>query len=153
MAIALNPALAPIPAQAQQTAAPAPAPTAQTTKPAVKATPQLRMELNSLKTVGQNCRVGFVIRNDMGAPISHLMFELVLFDRRERIIQLLVIDAGRLPRAKTRVRQFDLRGLPCDDIGRALLNDITKCGKPPLNALKCLDATAVSSRTGVPFEL
>lgn len=113
--------------------------------------PSLSIELNDMSTVGEACRVTFLIRNGLESAISDLAFELVLFGKDSRILRLVSVSAGRLPLGKSRVRQFDLKGVRCDAVGRVLLNDITRCGAKPLTPERCLDATRATSRTDMPF--
>ncbi|MEO0619194.1 MAG: Tat pathway signal protein [Pseudomonadota bacterium] len=115
--------------------------------------PELSIELNDLSKVGGACRVTFLMKNALGEQVTDLRFELVLFGKDQRIIRLIAVTAGQLPVGKSRVRQFDLKGIECGDVGRALLNDITQCAGDQLTPATCLAAAKLSSRIDVPFIL
>lgn len=111
----------------------------------------LLIELNQLKDVSGACRASFVIRNDLGTPVSKLAMEIVLFDKQEKIMSLLAIDAGSLTQSKTRVKQFDLKDLSCGAIGSLLLNDITTCEGTSLTPAACLEKAKLAHKTEAPF--
>lgn len=113
--------------------------------------PALVIELNKLEPIDGGCRIAFVIQNKLRVALSTLAFELVLFDKSQRILTLLSVTAGGFPRAKTRVKQFDIKAVACDGIGRALLNDISECDGEQLTAAACLRAAVPQSRAGIPF--
>ncbi|MEO0619866.1 MAG: hypothetical protein AAFZ01_11395 [Pseudomonadota bacterium] len=115
--------------------------------------PRLSIELNNLTNVGGACRVTFLMKNALGRAVTDLRFELVLFGKDQRIMRLIAVTAGQLPVGKSRVRQFDLKGIECGDVGRALLNDITQCAGDQLTPATCLAAAKLSSRIDVPFIL
>lgn len=113
--------------------------------------PALVIELNKLEPIDDGCRIAFVIQNKLGVALGSLAFELVLFDKSQRILTLLSVEAGGFPRTKTRVKQFDIKAIACDGIGRALLNDISECSGNQLTAAMCLKASVPQSRAGIPF--
>jgi len=87
----------------------------------------IAVELNTLEEQQGACRVTFVARSDSDSDISALIVETVLFTRAGRVAQLTLFDFGALPAGRTRVRQFDLAGLACADLGQVLFNDIARC--------------------------
>ena len=114
--------------------------------------PSLMLELNAVKPAGSACRIAFVVKNELGTAIKDLGFELVLFDKSQRVQTVLSVAAGSMPVAKTRVKQFDLKGIDCDSIGRVLLNDVSRCDGEGLSAAGCLKAARPSSKTPIPFD-
>jgi hypothetical protein len=118
-------------------------------EPAV--TSQLIIELNNLDQRPDACRLTLLVENQLGDTIPDLSFELVLFGKDQRIMQLLAVTAGSFPKSKSRVKQFDLKSIACDDIGRILLNSITRCSGGTLSPDTCLAATRTTSRTAVPL--
>lgn len=118
---------------------------------AQETTNQLIVQLNKLKTVGNACRITFVMTNHIGVEIQSASLEIVLFDKQQTVVKLLVVNPGRLPSGKTRVKQFDLKNVACDGVGRVLLNDIKRCDGDRLTPSACLDAARPSSRINVPF--
>lgn len=118
---------------------------------AQEATKQLIVQLNKLQSVASACRVTFVMTNQMDVEIKAALLEIVLFDKEQAVVKLLAVNPGRLPSGKTRVKQFDLKGVACDGIGRVLLNDIKRCDGDGLSPQTCLDAARPSTRIDVPF--
>lgn len=113
------------------------------------AAPALSIELNAVEQQPGSCRLVFVAENRMGADLSALVLEAVLFDRAGNVTLLTLLDFGGLPAARTRVRQFDLAGADCAGLGRVLLNDVNACGGAGLSAESCRAALRWSSRTDV----
>ena len=111
--------------------------------------PHLVIELNNIQQQPAACRLSLLIENKLGAAIEDLGFELVLFATDERIMQLLAVQAGAFPKAKTRVKQFDLKSVDCAGIGRILLNNVTSCTITGFTPATCLAATRTRSRTTV----
>jgi hypothetical protein len=115
------------------------------------AQPGLTIELNNLEQRSNACRLTLLIDNKLGTKISDLGFELVLFGKDQRIIQLLAVEAGSFPKTKSRVKQFDLTSVACVDISRILLNSITRCAANDFTPDTCLAATRTTTRTSVPL--
>ena len=125
--------------------------------PAWAAAP-LPLELNKLEPIPgaqPGCRAYVVAQNPDADPLEQLRLDLVLFGTDGVIARRIALDVGPLGAGKTAVRLFDLAALPCDQIGRMLVNDVLVCrgGKPAadLNLDGCLDRLAVTSRASVPF--
>ena len=114
---------------------------------------QLAIELNAAQAVETGCRVSFLIRNAMGSEIGAAVFEVAVIGKDGRVSALIRLDFGRLPENKSRVRQFDLAGKGCGDVGRILLNDVAECSGDGLTPDVCLDALAVSARGDIAFDL
>jgi hypothetical protein len=89
--------------------------------------PALSLELNTLQPSEGGCRLTFVVENGLGADVSRAAFELVLFNSEGLVDRMTVVDFQDLPADKTKVRQFDFKGTPCDQLGRVLINDATDC--------------------------
>lgn len=100
---------------------------------------KLAIELNSVKSIGADCRMTLVIRNGLEAKVDTLTLNLVLFDTAGTVAQSLALSAGRLRENKTRVHQFDLKAVSCDNISRVLINDISECKGKGLDIDFCLD--------------
>ena len=105
------------------------------------------VELNALADTGTACRATFVIENRLGVPLKKFNFEAVLFGKDQRVMRLVSVAAGAFPAGKTRVRQFDLRGISCGNIGRVLYNLTSACEAEGLAARDC--AIVTRSRAGV----
>lgn len=112
---------------------------------------QLSIELNDMTAKDTACRTTFLIKNDLSVGLEDLAFELVLFGKDQRIVQLITVSTGKLPRGKSRVKQFDLKGVDCSAVGRVLLNDIARCRGGDLTPETCLAAAKPSSRMKILF--
>lgn len=77
------------------------------------------------------------------------MIEAVLFDTEGRVATLTLFDLGSLPAGRPRMRQFDMAGLSCDDLGAVLVNGIDACEGAGLTPAACLDGLRLSSNTDV----
>jgi len=95
------------------------------------------------------CRLSFVIRNDLGTDIESLVAEAVLFDGVGRVATMTLFDFGSLPEGRPRVRQFDLAGRGCDGIGGVLVNGIGTCEGDGLTPAACLTGLRLSSETAI----
>lgn len=112
------------------------------------APPQLGLTLNTLAaTEAGGCRLTFVIRNELGAAIDALIAEAVLFDTQGRVATMTLFDFGALPEGRPRVRQFDLAGSSCEDIGEVLVNGIGTCEGDGLSPAACLEGLRLSTET------
>jgi len=116
---------------------------------ALPADPTLNIELNNATASGESCRVSFLVQNKLGSLIEALKLELVLFDKDGQVNRLIAVNLGRMPLDKTLLKQFDLKSVPCSDIGRLLLNNVTECQGQNLTPAYCTDALETSSRTSI----
>lgn len=108
--------------------------------------PGIDLTLNRLSPASAGgCRLTFVIRNHLDAPIDKLVFETVLFDGAGQVATLTLFDFGSLPESRPRVRQFDVADLPCADIGQVLVNGIGTCEGADLAPERCLEGLRLSS--------
>lgn len=87
----------------------------------------LHLELNSVQDVGSACRLTFLANNLSGSAIDKAVFETVIFDRTGSVISLKLFDFRDLPNGRPRVRQFDLPGMSCENVGQALINGANTC--------------------------
>ncbi|MFP4536793.1 MAG: hypothetical protein ACLFPA_00685 [Dichotomicrobium sp.] len=126
----------------------APAQDANETKP-----PELSLELNTIESTQQGCRLTFVIRNQLAQPIEALGFEIALFGPDGAVTEVIALDAGSLPDGKTRVRQFRVPDVTCTEVSRVLLNDVTKCEGDGLSPAGCIGRLSLSSRVQSDFVL
>lgn len=109
----------------------------------------LTLELNAAQSSEGACTLTFLIRNDLAAPIEELVFETVLFDADGTVERLTLFDFGALPVARPRVRQFVLRDLTCEALGRVLINGAETCNAPPLGPTACETGLGLSSRSDI----
>ena len=104
----------------------------------------IRVELNTIENVQNNCRLSFVIENKGETPIETLKLDLAVFGREGTIQRRLIVELGPVRGSKTMVRSFDLDG-DCGQIGSVLVNDVTACA--PGDPGTCLDRLALASRS------
>lgn len=109
--------------------------------------PALLIELNTAKTIGGACRLSFLIQNELPEDITKAVFETVLFDGAGAVNQLTLFDFGVLPSQRPRVRQFDVAGLACEDLGSILINGATACEAGNLPSDVCGQSLELNSRT------
>ncbi len=121
--------------------------------PASARAASLGLSLDTLEPVEAGCRLSFVVTNGMAAEIGELSVEIAVFGAQGGFEKMLRLNFGLLLDGKTRVRQFDVAGTPCEGIGSVLVNDVAACEAAALEPLDCLRALDVSSRGGVPFKL
>lgn len=112
-------------------------------------TATLDMELNSLTTSENGCKVNFVMRNGLESAIDALSLEIVLFGNDGRIASILNLQVGELPLGKTRVKQFRFKS--CADISRILINTVNECRGAGLAPKKCSQKLKTTNRTKVQF--
>jgi hypothetical protein len=104
---------------------------------------RIGIELNRLDAEAAACRLTFVADNRL-APLTALVLETVLFDHDGRVAALTLFDFGVLPEGRRRVRQFDVGGVDCGEIGAVLVNGVSGCAGEGLDAEACAAALAVS---------
>lgn len=109
----------------------------------------IEIQLNTAATVGDSCRLTFVIRNDLGEGVQALGLDLVMFDKSEGVSGYAAIDFGELPPGKTRVRQYDVAKGDCTNISRVLLNEVRACEIPGDAAKDCLSLLQITSRSEI----
>lgn len=131
------------PALAQQSA-----PTRQIEQPAT-----LALELNALQASEKGCRVSFLATNDLPAALDRAAIEVAFFTTDGAIDRIVTLDFKALTQGKTKVLQFELDNLPCSQIGRLLINDITACQGESIAPTACLDGLVTSSRPDITFSI
>lgn len=107
----------------------------------------LTIELNRQEPAGADCRLTFVVTNRHATPIDGAVFETVLFDAQGSVDRLTLFDFGALPQGRERVRQFQVDGLACDNLGRVLFNGASSCTAGGQPSDLCANTLEVSSRT------
>lgn len=124
------------------------------TGPALAQSGNFEIELNSASDVEGACRLTFVATNNTGTALTEAAYEVAAFDAAGVVSQLLVLEFGALPTAKTRVVQFDLPGAKCEAISRLLVNGQDTCQAADGPKDICLKSLSASSRIAtMPFGL
>jgi hypothetical protein len=112
---------------------------------------KLALELNALQPATDACRATFLATNDLGATLAKATFELALFGKDGTISRVLTAEFNGLTEGKTKVLQFDLKGIQCDGISRILVNDVTTCTGEGIAAGACLAGLTTSTKTAITF--
>lgn len=115
------------------------------------AAPVATLELNKLEAKGDACNAFMVARNQLSKPLESLNLDLVIFDPDDVITRRVAVEMGPLRTGKTVVKAFALAGLPCDGVGKILLNDVLVCRGEVAPVADCLDRVETSSRQPQPF--
>ncbi|SDX53509.1 hypothetical protein SAMN05444358_10714 [Ruegeria halocynthiae] len=110
---------------------------------------KLSLELNAVQDVGEACRLTFLVNNQSGSAIDEAVFETVIFNADGGVVTLSLFDFRDLPMDRPRVRQFDLPGMACAAVGRALINGASSCVINGSQSDICQSALSLSSRIDV----
>ncbi|WP_341365691.1 hypothetical protein [Yoonia sp. BS5-3] len=113
------------------------------------AAPGISIELNSTVEGDNACRLVFMVENKLSADVQSAVFETVLFTTDGVVERLTLFDFQTLPQGTPRVRQFDLGGLSCSNLGRVLFNGVQTCTAAQLSPEACGTDLKVTSRTDV----
>ena len=109
------------------------------------------LELNNTAEVDDSCRLTFVATNNAGVALTATSYEVAIFDADGRVSNLLVLEFGELPLAKTKVVQFDLTDKECSNVSRILVNSTADCQGEDGPLDFCLTALVTSTRTNILF--
>jgi hypothetical protein len=114
-------------------------------------TPALALELNAVQPTEAGCRVTFLATNKLGASVDRAGIEMAFFTADGGIDRIVTLDFTGLAEGKTKVLQFELKDLPCDGIGRLLVNDIASCEGVGLAPEACLEGLVTTARPQIEF--
>lgn len=121
---------------------------------ALAQTGNFEIELNTSADVDGACRLTFVATNNTGLSLTKTAYEVAAFNADGAVSQLMVLEFGELPEAKTRVIQFDLPGMQCSAISRLLVNGQDTCEAADGPKDVCMKSLSASSRIpSMPFGL
>ena len=111
----------------------------------------LPVELNKLEPNGDDCRAYLVLENKSTSAFESLKLDVVVFDTDGIVAKRLAVEAAPLPLGKTSLKVFDIGGLPCDRVGRVLLNEVMTCADDAQDRGDCLELMSTSSRAEISF--
>jgi hypothetical protein len=111
----------------------------------------MHIELNRLEERGAGCRVHLVLENASPQAYTSYRLDLVIFGTNGVIARRLALESAPLRARKTMVKEFELTDFSCKQIGRILLNDISRCTSAVGDMDDCISTTRVSSRGSVEF--
>ena len=103
----------------------------------------VRVELNTVETAENRCRMTFVIENKTSQAIESFKLDFALFNAEGTVYRRMIADMGPLRASKTMVKTFATDG-DCAQLGSLLVNEVAACTPGEPNA--CLDTLALSSR-------
>jgi hypothetical protein len=114
---------------------------------------KISVEFNDLQQAEGGCRAVFVLNNGLDKALDGVTLKVVTFDKDDHAKLFLSLEVGALPIGKTRIVRFDLgEEMACADVGRIVLDDVTRCEGADIDPPKCLAAIALATRAGVPFD-
>lgn len=108
----------------------------------------LRLELNRLEGVAENCRAYLLVDNAGGGSLRSLKLDLFALDTEGVAAKRIAVELGRVPAKKTLIRLFDFPGLACARVGRVLLNDVLSCEAADGPRENCINVIETSSKAG-----
>lgn len=119
--------------------------------PAAAADSPLKIDLNKLEPNGEACRAYLVLENGTDSAFSALKLDLVMFDTDGVVAKRLAVETAPLPAGKTSLKVFDMSDLPCEQVGRLLLNTVMTCADASGTRDNCLGLISTSARGTIPF--
>lgn len=111
----------------------------------------LSLELNAAQPSDKGCRLTFVVNNGLGTDLTKASFEIALFNESGVVDRMTVLDFKELAQGKTKVSRFDLAGIDCGKISRALVNGSNDCAGDGIEPTACMKALQPGSKTDIKF--
>lgn len=115
-------------------------------QPVVAQSGTFELELNTAADAGAGCRLTYVATNNTGIALERTSYEVAVFDGNGIVSRILVLEFGAMPVSKTRVVQFDLGDLACDNLSRIVVNNQVDCVSAQGSHDFCDRALIASSR-------
>ena len=109
------------------------------------------VELNKLEPNDGDCRAYLVLENRSVSAFESLKLDVVVFDTDGIVAKRLAVEAAPLALGKTSLKVFDIGGLPCERVGRVLLNEVMTCADASQERGDCLELMTTSSRARISF--
>jgi hypothetical protein len=113
---------------------------------------ELGIELNKMEATEQGCKPVFLFDNATGHQLNRFEVELVLFDTKGIYSKQVLLNMAPVYKGKQVLASFLLQDMPCDGIGRILVNALPACANSTGDDLDCVAMLKVSSRAEVPLE-
>lgn len=111
----------------------------------------ITIELNKAEPGDANCLLAFVVNNQTNSDIHKLAYEVVVFDKDERIDRMTVFDFQEIGAGKQRVRQFQLPDTSCQTVGKLLVNGVSSCETDHSDNRFCDDKLQLSTKSPIEF--
>ena len=109
---------------------------------AAHAEQNVRVELNTMESTENQCRMTFVVENK-SASLDSLKLDLVVFNTESIVYRRLLTEMGPVRAGRTIVKTYAIE-TKCAQVGSVLVNDIAACSPGDTNA--CLDGLSLSLR-------
>lgn len=111
----------------------------------------LYFQLNNAQTVGADCQLTFVVRNETGEAITRSAYNMAIIDDAGQVSTLITFEFLPLPAGETKVQQFALAGQSCETLSGLLVNEVVTCETPSGKSQLCAADLRQSSRVDVAF--
>lgn len=111
----------------------------------------LYVQLNNVQTVGSDCQLTFVMRNETGQAITRSAYNMAIIDDGGQVSTLITFEFLPLPAGETKVQQFALAGQSCEALAGLLINEVVTCETPAGTSDLCAADLRQSSRVDVAF--
>jgi hypothetical protein len=102
----------------------------------------VRVELNTMESAENQCRMTFVVENK-SASLDSLKLDLVVFNTESIVYRRLLTELGPVRAGRTIVKTYAIE-TKCAQVGAVLVNSVSACN--PGDPEVCLDGLALSSR-------
>ena len=112
----------------------------------------LEIELNALAASQKGCLFTFVAGNGLGANVSKVSFEFVIFNDKGTVERLALLDFRDLPAGKSKVRQFEVPNIKCETVKNLLINDAPVCEGEGIEKSRCMDGIVTRSKATAGLE-
>lgn len=112
----------------------------------------VHIELNATDTIGESCRLTFLLTNSLDQDVDKIVAETVLFSDQKQVVLLTLFDFAALPAGRPRVRQFQVPNVSCDRLSQVLVNGISTCTQGGEQSTACQDTLRLSSRVDIELE-
>ncbi|MFC3075398.1 hypothetical protein [Shinella pollutisoli] len=112
----------------------------------------LEIELNALESSQKGCKFTFVAGNRLAEGVSKVSFEFVIFNDKGTVERLALLDFRDLPAGKSKVRQFDVPGIACENVKNLLINDAPVCEGEGIDKGRCMDGIVTRSKATAGLE-
>lgn len=123
----------------------------ETAQPPPASAPGITIELNKLEQTGNACRSYFVVNNSAAVPLKELRLAVYLFDRTGVILRLVALTFSDVRASRSKVVMFDIPEVPCNNLSRLVVNDITACASASGAPLPACSSIATRTRTEAEF--
>lgn len=107
----------------------------------------LSVELNAQAISEAGCLLTFMVSNGHAQDVEAAVFETVLFNKAGQVDRLTLFDFGSLPAGRPRVRQFQVDGLACKELGQVLINGASSCRIAGADSAVCGQSLKLNTRT------